>query len=457
MAMTSIGRWLMPHNARRPPRLPGRDSGQTGGLVVPDPPRHRRLPDERRGGEHRREPARDPQRVGDHRGRDEGGTDDRAVGAAGRCPRRPRALDLGGDQLSEDGAAETEREGGRSQPLADRAQHHRTARDRRQQHVTDVGDLDGDRAAVGAAAQAECERRHDEHSDDRRTTFEQIGGVDAVADHPVDGLGDPDDEGQPDQCEQVDAVGDVVPVGVAEPAALTGRAQLGQGGLRRSLIRYHHGLRKRVRRHRRKNVLPRLHTCVVDTETVQLFVGLLTITAAVGAIAVIVLRVLAAAGNDGAARLGSSISDSGVWLAWIVAAGATVGSLYFSEVANFNPCRFCWFQRIAMYPLSVILLVGALRKDPNVRWYAAPLAIIGAVISGWHSLIEWQPALDNGECEFQGPSCTFVWFREFGFSLANMALIGFLTILILLLVRFPARLDAAAGTSPSEPEMEHSS
>ena len=203
--------------------------------------------------------------------------------------------------------------------------------------------------------------------------------------------------------------------------------------------------------------MPSLHTCVVDTETVQLFVGLLTITAALGAIAVVVLRLLAAAGNDSAARLGSGISDSGVWLAWIVAVGATVGSLYFSEVADFTPCRFCWFQRIAMYPLAVILLVGALRKDPNVRWYAAPLAIIGAMISGWHSLIEWRPSLDNGECEFQGPSCTFVWFREFGFSLANMALIGFLTILILLLVRFPARLDAAADNSPSEPEMEHSS
>jgi disulfide bond formation protein DsbB len=195
----------------------------------------------------------------------------------------------------------------------------------------------------------------------------------------------------------------------------------------------------------------------VDTETVELFVGLLTIAAGIGAIAVLVLRVLAAAGNEGASRLGSSISDSGVWLAWIVALGATVGSLYFSEVANFTPCRFCWFQRIAMYPLAVILLIGALRKDPNVRWYAAPLAMIGAVISAWHSLIEWRPSLDNGECEFQGPSCTFVWFREFGFSLANMALIGFLTILILLLVRFPARLNSAAATSPSEPEMEPSS
>ncbi len=190
----------------------------------------------------------------------------------------------------------------------------------------------------------------------------------------------------------------------------------------------------------------------MDTETVQLFVGLLTIAAAVGGIAVLALRGLAATGNEGARRLGSSISDSSLWLAWLVAVAATVGSLYFSEVANFAPCRLCWFQRIAMYPLAVILLVAAVRKDPAVRWYAVPLALIGVAISGWHSLIEWRPALDSGQCELQGPSCTFIWFREFGLSLANMALIGFLTILILLLVRYPATL-----TESSEPELEHTS
>jgi disulfide bond formation protein DsbB len=195
----------------------------------------------------------------------------------------------------------------------------------------------------------------------------------------------------------------------------------------------------------------------VDTETVQLFVGLLSVAAAAGAVALVVLWVLAATGNDGAARLGSTISDSAVWLAWLVALAATVGSLYFSEVANFNPCRLCWFQRIAMYPLAVILLVGALRKDPGVRWYAVPLAAIGAAVSAWHSLIEWRPALDSGACEFQGPACTFVWFREFGLSLANMALIGFLTILILLLVRVRARMVTPLDTSTPEPEMEPSS
>lgn len=177
----------------------------------------------------------------------------------------------------------------------------------------------------------------------------------------------------------------------------------------------------------------------------QLFCALLTVAAGVAAIAFVVLR-LVANGNATALRWGRSIGDASTWLAFLVAATATLGSLYFSEIAEFTPCRLCWFQRIAMYPLSVILLVGALRRDVNVRWYAAPLAAIGALISSYHTLIEWRPALDTGACEATGPSCTYVWFREFGFlSLATMALVGFLTVLILLLVRFPATLGATDG------------
>ena len=189
----------------------------------------------------------------------------------------------------------------------------------------------------------------------------------------------------------------------------------------------------------------------MSTETAQLFFALLTVVAGLGAITLVVLRLAAAAGSDGAWRLGSAISDAGVWLALLVAVGAMLGSLYFSEVADFVPCRLCWFQRIAMYPLTAVLLVGAIRKDPAVRWYVAPLAVVGAAISAWHTLIEWRPQLDNGECALTGPSCTYVWFREFGFiSLATMALTGFLTILILLFVRFPDKLDAPdpLGTEP---------
>lgn len=140
--------------------------------------------------------------------------------------------------------------------------------------------------------------------------------------------------------------------------------------------------------------------------------------------------------------LGADITRVATWLAFLVAATATLGSLYFSEVADFVPCRLCWFQRIAMYPLSVILFVGAVRRDVAVRWYVAPLAAVGVAIAGYHTLIEWRPELDTGACEAFGPSCTDVWFREFGFvTLATMALVGFLTILLLLFVRFPDTLE----------------
>jgi len=190
----------------------------------------------------------------------------------------------------------------------------------------------------------------------------------------------------------------------------------------------------------------------VSTETAQLFFALLTFVAAGGTIGIVVLRIAAAAGSDGAARLGAMISEEGVHLAFIVAAASTLGSLYFSEVAEFVPCRLCWFQRIAMYPLSVVLLVGAIRRDAAVRWYAGPLAVIGAIIAGYHTLIEWRPELDTGTCDLSGPSCTAVWFREFGFvSLALMSLVGFLTILALLFVRFPATMDTTDGGNTDSP------
>ncbi len=181
----------------------------------------------------------------------------------------------------------------------------------------------------------------------------------------------------------------------------------------------------------------------MSTENAQLFFSLLTLLAGAGTLAIVGLKVASAAGSDTATRFGATIQDASTWLAFLVAATCTLGSLYFSEIADFVPCRLCWFQRIAMYPLSAVLLVGAIRRDAAVRWYALPLAAIGAGIALYHYLVEWNPDLETGSCSLTGPSCSAFWFREFGFiTLAFMSLVGFLTILTLLFVRFPARLDA---------------
>jgi disulfide bond formation protein DsbB len=120
--------------------------------------------------------------------------------------------------------------------------------------------------------------------------------------------------------------------------------------------------------------------------------------------------------------------------AFIVAALAMGGSLYFSEVAHFPPCLLCWYQRIGMYPLTVILLIAAFRRDVGVRWYAIPLALIGAAISVYHNVIQWYPELDAVAC-VEGIPCTAYWFREFGFiSMPFLALVAFLLIVTFLLI-----------------------
>lgn len=131
-------------------------------------------------------------------------------------------------------------------------------------------------------------------------------------------------------------------------------------------------------------------------------------------------------------ELVGEIRKLSLWLAFIVAAGATAGSLYFSEVANYVPCQLCWFQRICMYPLTGILLVAALRNDRSARWYCLPMLIAGVGISAYHYFIEWKPAFGEGACSV-GPSCTDIWFRRLGFvTLAFMALAGFVAIAALL-------------------------
>ena len=118
-------------------------------------------------------------------------------------------------------------------------------------------------------------------------------------------------------------------------------------------------------------------------------------------------------------------------ITFLIATGATAGSHYLSEVANYVPCRLCWFQRIAMYPLDVIGLVAVLRRARDARWYALPSAAVGAVISSWHYLIEWRPSLEGGTCSATGPSCADIWFRSFGFaSLAFMALVAFVALIV---------------------------
>jgi disulfide bond formation protein DsbB len=111
-----------------------------------------------------------------------------------------------------------------------------------------------------------------------------------------------------------------------------------------------------------------------------------------------------------------------------------VGSLYLSDVMHFLPCLLCWYQRIAMYPLVVVLGVGMLRSDPGVWRFAIPLPVIGAAIAAYHVMIQWRPNLEVTSCAIGAP-CTGRYVAVFGFiSIPTMAAAAFLLITVLLLL-----------------------
>ncbi len=122
--------------------------------------------------------------------------------------------------------------------------------------------------------------------------------------------------------------------------------------------------------------------------------------------------------------------DVALPLATAIATTATLGSLLLSEVAGYLPCTLCWYQRIAMYPLVVILGVATARGDRQVWRTVLPLTAIGAAIAAWHIVIENNPAL-GGPCDDTAP-CTIIWVEELGFlTLPTMALIAFVAIAVL--------------------------
>jgi disulfide bond formation protein DsbB len=165
------------------------------------------------------------------------------------------------------------------------------------------------------------------------------------------------------------------------------------------------------------------NNAILFYSTIMALLSLAALAIAVGLVGYRVVR-----GPDA----GALLSGKTLWLAWIVASVATIGSLIYSEVIHFEPCRLCWFQRIAMYPLSVILLVGAWRKELQIKYYALPFALGGLAISTYHYLIQTFPNLEGGSCDPDNP-CSNIFVHIFEFiTIPFMAGSGFILIAVLL-------------------------
>jgi disulfide bond formation protein DsbB len=146
-----------------------------------------------------------------------------------------------------------------------------------------------------------------------------------------------------------------------------------------------------------------------------------------------------------------AVAPQSVVFAWIVATVTTLGSLYYSEHAGFVPCELCWYQRILMYPLVIVLGVAALRRDRAVWITALVFVVLGAPLSLYHWLVERVPAFEeSSSCSAITP-CSTPWFEKLGFvTLAWMCMSAFLLIGVLMVCTLLGSRDRAdemsAGT-----------
>jgi disulfide bond formation protein DsbB len=133
--------------------------------------------------------------------------------------------------------------------------------------------------------------------------------------------------------------------------------------------------------------------------------------------------------------LWSTLSGYELWLAFVVAAVATGGSLFFSEIAHFPPCELCWYQRICMYPLSITTLFAALLNDHRVARYLLPFPVIGAGVSIYHLLVENGVVKQTQACLASASGgCAAKWINEFGYvTIPTLALTGFVLVFAFLL------------------------
>ena len=127
------------------------------------------------------------------------------------------------------------------------------------------------------------------------------------------------------------------------------------------------------------------------------------------------------------------LSSNSLIFAFFVALFAMFGSLFFSEIALFTPCKLCWYQRICMYPQVLILGIAAVKNDFAVRRYILPLSIIGLIIAVYHYVL--QTSKIPLPCTDQIADCALKQIQYFGYmTIPVMSATAFALIIIFMLI-----------------------
>lgn len=162
---------------------------------------------------------------------------------------------------------------------------------------------------------------------------------------------------------------------------------------------------------------------------------ILSVLTVIAQIEILVLVVLLLSDKKRKSKLLKKFAKIADKYTFIMALVATLGSLYYSEIAGFEPCKYCWFQRILMYPLVIIMYIAIRIKDKYVSRYVLPISVMGTLLAGYHYLTQlgWLPST----CIATGYSvgCAKVFVMTFGYiTIPMMSFTAFLLIFVLQII-----------------------
>jgi disulfide bond formation protein DsbB len=122
---------------------------------------------------------------------------------------------------------------------------------------------------------------------------------------------------------------------------------------------------------------------------------------------------------------------------FIVVLTATLGSLFYSEIAGYDPCKLCWFQRVLMYPQVIILGMAWWLEDNSAWLYSLALSSLGVVVAGYHYALQlWPSQVVNCSVVGQATSCSGTYLMQFGYiTIPLMAAAAFILIVVLMLTQ----------------------
>lgn len=127
----------------------------------------------------------------------------------------------------------------------------------------------------------------------------------------------------------------------------------------------------------------------------------------------------------------------GLYFSWLIALIATLLSLYLSILEALPVCELCWYQRICMYPLAIILGIAAYRDDRMIALYTLPLAILGLLLSLYQYLEQMIPSFSWVHLCGAGTDCSKIHLQWFGFvTLPFLGLVANVIIIILLALTY---------------------